>query len=223
MSNNPKYIFRMTHSHNISQFVTDGVIYARQTKYQPQWSICYENIVKRRQHAVYNTDDKISFYFSPVTSMAYTISHGNVPLTCSNGVNQGSVNIDDVVFMVVDIETAVQKYKYQFTDQAYNKSTQIAQVYKDWHTNKNNIQMAKIPEIGYNGACKFAHNIDHEEKWMHRQDIRMAEFWIFDKLHLSDVQCFITKTQDTQNKINNILQQSLYGSIPVYYKLGVYF
>lgn len=232
MNTPPKYIFRMTHSNNIAQFVADGAVCALNTKHQPQWSINYANIVNRRQQQnTHGINDKIAFYFSPITMMAYAIHKGRVDLICPNNTNQGAVNMNDVVFMIVDIKIAITK-KYQFTDQAYNKVTQIAQIYNNWQTEKNNIQWnlfnekpytAKIPEIGYNGVCKYAHNRHNSENHMNRKDIRMAEFWIFDKLYISDIKCFITKTLDTRQKINNILAQSQYKTTPVYCKRGVYF
>lgn len=229
--NNPTHIFRMTHKNNISIFVNDGAIYALSCKSQPQWAISYDNITNRRK-SQQNTNDKIAFYFSPLTSMAYAISQGGVPLRCpKNQKQEDNAKLLDVVFIVLDIQKAITEYEYQFTNQAFNKETQIADIYNSWDNDKDKIHWnlfnehpikGKILEIGYNGAGRYFNSISNEDKWLQRGDIRMAEFWIKDRLDLNDICCFIVKNTNVENFIKEQMQGTQYEKIPVYCKSDVY-
>ncbi len=78
---NPTHIFRMTHKNNIEIFVNGGRIFAQSYESQPQWKISSEEITNRRQQQG-QLNDKIAFYFSPITDMVYAIFCGGVPLKC---------------------------------------------------------------------------------------------------------------------------------------------
>lgn len=227
--NNPTHIFRMTHKNNIQTFLNDGFICANQQN-QKQWAISYSDIVQRRSISG-ALNDKVAFYFSPITAMQYTISINNVVLTNLNGMTQGKVDINDVVFMVMRIEKALE-YEYEFTNRAFNSTSNIAQIYNDWDTNKNKIEWkwfnetpakGTINEISYNGSCKFFQNIERNGIWYERSQIRMAEFWIKNKVDLLDIQCFVVKTEQLKQEIEQIINSSQFSNIPVYCKQDVFF
>ncbi len=89
-----RFIFRMTHYLDVPVFLNDGALHA---KNHPNPQKChqasYDDIVNRRGEAVFSTpcgnvvNDFVPFYFSPTTSMDYTIHRGNVCLKRPDGKN----------------------------------------------------------------------------------------------------------------------------------------
>ena len=235
MANNPKYLFRMSHKDNIATFVEDRALFAPNYRAQPQWSICYDNIVKRRNDSKHSISDNVAFYFSPLTAMSYAISQKKVDLSCPENKICGKVDLSDVVYIVVDIDVAIDKYDYKFTDHAYNEENEIAKIYSNWSNDSDKIDWvvfnegfpnygkAEIDEIDYGGANKLSSNHQSEERWHNRKSKRMAEFWIEDQLHFSDIKCLVVKTENLKNEIETMLKDTEYDNIPVYCKPNVYY
>lgn len=229
--NNPKYIFRMTHIENITTFVRDGYMYAPSHNNQPQWTISYSDIVHRRDSNM-GTNNKVAFYFSPITSMAYTIAENNVTVNDSNGRSVGNSCFNDIVFMVMDIETVIfNNYTYQFTDQAYNRSPNIATVYDNWDNDKDKVNWdlfnenpykGSIPEIAYGGTCRYFFNDPNRDGCENRSAIRMAEFWIKDRVDIRHLTCFIVKNKENKSRICDILEANGID-VAVYVKPDVFF
>lgn len=207
----------MTHINNIATFVREGFIYAPSYRKQKQWSTDYHEISNRRESMLGGENNNVAFYFSPITDMAFAVASGRkVKFRDYHNNIIGPSNSNDIVYMVMDIEDAVSNYSYKFTDQSYNSETRIPNIYLDWDNDKNKINWSlfnetprkgRIPDIGYNGAGKYCNSRD-EEQWVLRGPIRMAEFWIQDKVDINHLKCFIVKEQDKKEQICDILREN---------------
>ena len=172
-----RYIFRMTHFRNVERHMAEGSLYARNNPLgSAQYSICYNEIVQRRGTQIstpngQNINEYVAFYFSPCTVMAFAISQGKVKFKNPNGDDFGPSRNEEVVFYVCNPDRVHNaKLKYLFTNIACNSA--LAPKFSDdienleshvnWPLFDEGPTMARIPEIGYSGACKYANNRDSQ-------------------------------------------------------------
>jgi hypothetical protein len=81
---------------------------------------------------------------------------------------------------------------------------------------------AAIPEIGYNGVCRWFHNMATPPHRMSRSPKRMAEFLVQDAVPLEYIDCIIAKTDAMRDKLKKMMDASDWN-IPIYTKRGCYF
>ncbi len=189
MTINHRHIFRMTYWENIQQFLNDGAIYAKNYRTQPQHSISYENINNRRgtdysTPCGNNLHNYLPFYFSPCTSMAYTISCGNVDLNDVAGVPLRKSSNEDLAFIVSHTSSFTQhRDSLYFTNVAcnsmspqpkYESDLNCLETHIDWSVFDEGNLKAQIPEIGYNGVCRYQHNKSDKVKQQVEGMIRKA-------------------------------------------------
>ncbi|MPQ76660.1 DarT ssDNA thymidine ADP-ribosyltransferase family protein [Hydrogenovibrio sp. JE_KL2] len=228
---NPSHIFRMTHILNIDIFLNDGFLYAPNYRNQPQYSVSYDGINQRRGTMTLPNGralhDYVPFYFSPLTPMAYTISQGNLSLISPNQDNLGRVNVDDIVFCVLNLET-VYRIGYECkvstsacNNFAYEICDDIQQADINWQLFNEYPIKASIPEEGYGGACAYFHDRD-SIPYQNRRAVRGAEFLIADKLDVNHIDFFVVKNDEIAFSVRQKLSDKGFGQ-PVYVKSDCYY
>lgn len=228
----------MTYYQNLRAFLTTGVEYAKNNPCgSPRYRISYDDIVAKRGTTQFATpcgstvNDFVPFYFSPCTKMAYSIHIGNVPLRAPTGANLGTAKMDDVAFMVVNPSVLFASGRTcWFTDLSCNSA--IAPSFEnnpaslvthvDWPLFDDAPKMGHIPEIGYDGVCRWQHDRDHPIAHQMRSKKRMAEFMVRDCLHMSELSCIVLKSDARLEEVQAWVNASPVN-IPVYVKPGCYF
>ncbi|MFW5432746.1 MAG: DUF4433 domain-containing protein [Methylophilaceae bacterium] len=233
----PRHIFRLTYYKNIAQFLTDGEVWAKNHKpMQKCYQTSYANIVNRRGTEEFKmpcggvVNDFVPFYFSPITAMSHTIHQGNVDLGGLDGVRIGVAKSDEIVFLVSNTQH-FQSFgnDVYFTNVACN-SQAIVPVFSsdltvlDTHVNWsvfNELPLkAEIPEVGYNGVCKYFFDRD-DGVHMNRKTQRMAEFMIKNSVSLNYIDCIVVQNENIKMEVEQQIKSSLWN-IPVYLKPGCY-
>jgi len=209
-------------------------MYAKNFQDQPQFSISYDHINSRRDHQYQMNDgcvlhDFVPFYFSPITAMAFAIHRGLVPLTGPDGSSQGNADVDDVAFVVCNSDRLIsEEYPIRFSDRAcntvgatfYDDDSQLDQIH--WAVFNDTPLTAVIPEIGYNGVCKFFANRDAPAMYRNRKAERMAEFMVKDQVSMQHVDCIVVKNHKIENNVKGWLAQNGYD-LPLLVKPDCYF
>lgn len=228
----------MTYFRNLQTYLAGGRLYAKNdARVQHGYRISFDEIVSRRGGTMFTTpcgsniNDFVPFYFSPITKMAYTIHMGNVPLKDSRGTNLGPANMDDVAYMVVDPAVLFASGRdCWFTDIACNSG--IPPTYKsrsvdleshvDWSLFDDPPKTAFIPEISYEGVCRYQQDRDEPIRYQMRSKKRMAEFMVRDYLRMDEVSCILLKDSKHAGEVQAWVDRSGTG-LPVYVKPGCYF
>lgn len=233
-----RFIFRMTYGANIETYLAHAEIRSKNhpmTQYGYRTS--FSEIVKRRGGQEFltpcnsNVNDFVPFYFSPSTAMAYTINRGNVLLIGPDETDLGAASMEDIVYIVADPQKVKSSnFDFWFTDIACN-SAQVPQYSKDmdnleqhvdWSLFDDNPRMAIIPEIDYEGVCKFFADSDRNPAWLNRKKKRMAEFLVKDAFPMDLVECLVIKSTKWEQFLIDRINRSG-RSIPVYVNSGCYF
>lgn len=234
----PRFIFRMTHYLDCARFFADRQI---RSKNHGQSQLChqtsYASIVNRRGTEFRTPcgraiNDHVAFYFSPLTSMAYTIHMGNVDLVDPNGVVRGKATMDDRVFFVAGVNRFVNsQLPFWFSDTACNSQSppprfeaDVAKIetHVDWSLFDDGSYAAGIPEIGYTGVTRYFANRDDPPRYQDRARKRMAEFLVRDAIPLSMFDCIITKTDWIKAQVESMMHAAGVD-LPVLVKRGCYF
>lgn len=234
----PRYIFRMTHYLDCATFFADGELRSKNHGLgQPCHRTSYESIVNRRGTDFKTpcgrpVNDHVAFYFSPLTSMAFTIAKGNVPLIGPAGAHLGMATMDDRVFFVANVEKfANAGLSYWFSDIACNSLSpppnfddDVGKIegHVDWSLFDEFPMAASIAEIGYKGVTKYFADRDDPPRWANRSRKRMAEFLVRDAIPLSMFDCIITKTDWIKAQVESMMKRAGVA-LPVYTKSGCYF
>lgn len=228
----------MTHFKNLETYLVSGILYAKNSpKVQAGYRISFDDIVARRGSAEFttpcgaNVNDFVTFYCSPCTKMAYSIHSGNVPLKAPNGAELGTANMDDVVYMVVSPMTLFTSGRScWYTDIAcnsgfpatYNGNPTELETHIEWPLFDDTPRMGHIPEIGYEGVCRWQHDRDQPIEHQMRSKKRMAEFMVKDHLQMNEVSCIILKNRSHLAEVQAWVNASD-TQIPVYVKPGCFF
>ncbi|MFV1922899.1 MAG: DUF4433 domain-containing protein [Methylotenera sp.] len=233
-----RHIFRLTYYKNISQFLDDGAIWAKNHYPMQQcYQTSYATIVNRRGTTEFETpcgcvvNDFVAFYFSPVTAMSYTIHKGNVGLRGLDGVEIGVAKSDDIVFLVSNTRHFQNLgNNIYFTNVGCNSKAIVPEFKSDllfldehinWALFDEIPKMAQISEIGYDGVRKYFLDRDdgiHKS----RNSQRMAEFMVKNEVQLNFIDCIIVKNNQIKMKLELQMQGSDWN-IPIYVKPGCYF
>jgi hypothetical protein len=227
----------MTHVNNLETYFRDGCIRANnQTPIQKGFQTSYRNIVARRGTDFFapcgsSVNDFVPFYFSPATSMAYVISKGSVGLVGPDGEDLGIANMDDLAFVVCDVEKVAKNIpNFWFTNIACNSG--ITPSYENdigkleqhvaWHLFDDAYRMGHIPEIGYDGACKFCTDSDFNALWANRTKQCMAEFLIKENFPMDLAECVVIKQSSRKSDVESWISNAGLPT-PVLVKSGCYF
>jgi hypothetical protein len=236
MSVSKRFLFRMTYFKNLKTFLDDGAEFAKDSPQgKPRFRISFDEIVARRGTVFTvpsgaTVNEFVPFYFSPSTKMAFSIHKGNVPLRSPDSEELGPASMDDVAFMVVEPSALFQSGREcWFTDQACNSGitpvydndpTNLAQ-HVAWPLFDEDPKMAKLPEIGYDGVCRYQHDRD-SPPYQQRSKLRMAEFMVKDHLRMDEVSCIVLKSDRHLAKVDAWVRGAAL-SVPVLVKPGCYF
>lgn len=232
-----RFIFRLMHVSNLEVYFRDGYINAKnKLPIQECYRTSYADIVHRRGsdfktpcNCVVN--DFVPFYFSPSTAMAYAIHAGNVDLIAPNGSEQGKASINDIAYIIADpLKVAEHKLGHYFTNIACNSGIQpkyendikCLEEHINWSLFDANPTMAKIPEIGYEGVCKYCSDSELDPEWHNRKKQRMAEFLIKSQFPMSLAECIILKHDKMKNKVEDWIKRAGLD-IPVIVNSSCYF
>lgn len=213
-----RFIFRQFDHRDLDTFLDDRYLYAKNhLPRQECHQTSYPEIVERRGLNNYElptggvVNDYVPFYFCPITSFAYTINKGNVPVISPQGVNLGRSNWEDRLFVVYRVDDIVQSDAvWCFSNFALNSiaptPTVIADIsaiesHIDWSLFDENPIIARISEIGYPGCCRFFSQKSHP-RYALRQLVRMAEFLIKDRVPLSLAAAIICPTEQRGNLVH---------------------
>lgn len=234
-----RFIFRMTQYQDCARFFADGEL---RSKNHPQAQAChqasYGEIVSRRNtKAILTPDgkvinDHVAFYFSPMTSMAFTISKGNVQLVDPEGKYVCQATMDDRVFFVGNVKNfAGAGLPMWFSDIACNSlapspsfENDIGKIeqHVDWSVFDDGAIVARINEIGYGGVTHWFHNKDEPPRYANRSQKRMAEFLVRDAVPLNLFDCIVVKSDSIKAKVEGMMVGTGVA-LPVYTKTGCFF
>jgi len=233
-----RFLFRMTHYRNLQTYLSSGYLFAKNSPHlQAGYRISYDEIVARRGTRDFttpsgsNVNDFVPFYFSPSTSMAFTIHKGNVPLKAPDGARLGMASMNDVAYLVVQPATlSVSGREFWFTNIAcnsgvpatYNNDISEMQSHVDWMLFDETPKMGRIEEIGYDGVCRYSFDRDEPDRYRMRSKKRMAEFMVKDYLQMNEVSCIVLKNNTHLDDVQAWVNASGLH-IPVYVKPGCYF
>ena len=227
----------MTYIENLRTYIADGFLYAKNSpNMQPAFRISYEEIVARRGTIFTtpcgtNINEFVPFYFSPATGMAYAIHMKRVPLRSTDGDEVCKADPEDVAYIVVDPQTLFASGRdCWFTNIACNSA--LPPVYEDnpgqlethveWPLFDDTSRMGHIPEIGYQGVCRWQHDQDDPPERQQRSKKRMAEFMVKDYLRMDEVSCIILKNAKRAGEVRAWVDDAG-AAIPVYVKPGCYY
>lgn len=233
----------MTHYKNLEIYLASGQLFAKNSpNVQVGYRISIETIDSKRGTAQFttpcgsNVNDFVPFYFSPSTKMAYSIHMRNVPLRNPDGASLGQVSMDDVAQLIVGPEALFRSGRQcWFTDIACNSgipptyccdpdqlSSHLEWQLFDEFGPQERDRMASVPEIGYDGVCKWQQDKDEPARYQMRSKKRMAEFMVKDHLQMNEVSCIVLKKQTHLAEVQAWVNAS-HTQIPVYVKPGCFF
>ena len=92
----------------------------------------------------------------------------------------------------------------------------------DWALFDATPRTACIPEIGYQGVCRYFFDRDEPVEHQQRSAKRMAEFMIRDYLNMHEIRCIVLKSADQAGEVQRWIAASGL-EIPVYVKPACYF
>lgn len=163
--------------------------------------------------------------------MAYTIHMGNVPLRAPDGTDLGAASMDDVAYIVVEPATLFTSGRdCWYTDIACNSALPpeyenrpgMLEEHVDWALFDDTPKTAYIPEIGYQGVCRWQHDRDQPAEHQQRSKKRMSEFMVKDHLRMDEVCCIILKNHVHAGEVSGWVAASEHG-IPVLVKPDCFF
>lgn len=233
-----RFIFRQVDYRDIATFLNDGEIRAHNHQYMQR---CHQtsdpNINRRRGNPIYNmpndyvVHDYVAFYFSPFTSFTCSIHRGGVEVYDPNGLHLEKSQLENRVFIVCKISAIFDvEIHCCFSNLALNSLASIPEIIEDqnqlethvnWHLFDENWITASIPEIGYNGVCKFFGDMATPVKYQNRKHQRMAEFLVHNSLSLDQVSCIVTPNDAKKDLIQTQMDASAWN-IPVHTKSGCF-
>lgn len=234
-----RFIFRQVQYSDLPTFLVDGEIRAKNHEtLQRCHQVSYQDIVDRRGTNEFNmpnagvVNDYVPFYFSPITAFTYTIFRENVSLVSPDGTYLRQACEDDRIFMVSSPQIFRGSDLFTcFSDYALNSRAPIPAVETDlnkledhvhWGVFDESPHIASIPEIGYQGVCRWYHNMATPPERMTRKEKRMAEFLVHKAVPLDQIVCIIAKTDAMKDTLETMMVASTW-KIPVYSKRGCYF
>ena len=164
--------------------------------------------------------------------MAYTISCGNVDLNDVAGVPIRKSSNEDLAFIVSHTSSFTQhKDSLYFTNVAcnsmspqpkYEPDLNCLETHIDWSVFDEDSLKAQIPEIGYNGVCRYQHNKSDNVRYINRTAKRMAEFMVKNYIPLQYITCIVTNTDKVKQQVEGMIRKARL-EIPVYCKPDCYY
>lgn len=234
-----RFIFRQVHYEDLPTFLEDGEVRAKHHQFpQHCHQTSYQEIVNRRGTDEFElpngcvVNDFVPFYFSPITSFTFTIYKENVPLVSPNGAYLRQACEDDRIFLVSAPHAFAGSGLFTcFSDYALNSRAPMPTIETDLNKLEEHIHwtvfdevpiVAAIPSIGYDGVCKWYHNMATPPERMTRSAKRMAEFLVHDAVPLDKIMCIIVKTDTMRANIGNMMAASAWD-IPILTQRGCFY
>lgn len=217
-----RFLFRITHSENVGTYLKEGVIRAKDVPpLQAGFRVSDAGIISRRgvnisQAVGFSINDYVPFYFSPLTSMAFKISKGNVKVVDPRNREIGNSKSEDMVFIVAKVDEVAKNTSYKFTDAACNTAIppnifddiQLLEKTVHWSLFDDGSVKGKILEIGYQGSTKYCTDHDGKARYHNRTKLRMAEFMVHKEFPMSLCRAIITCNSETEKIIEGLVSAS---------------
>lgn len=234
-----RFAFRQVYAGDLELFLRDGEVRAKNhANLQHCHQTSYQEINDRRGTNAFRmpcggvVNDYVPFYFSPLTSFAYTICQGNVPLRDFEGQNLGVALNEERIFFVCNTDVfAGSNLTVCFSDLALNSNSGSPKIetdlgklesHVDWSVFDEDPIVARIPEIGYGGVCQYFRSVATPAKWHNRSPKRMAEFLVREAVPLQYVSCVVAKSDAMRDNLQAVMDAS-HWNIPILAKPGCYF
>jgi hypothetical protein len=234
-----RFVFRQVYSGDLNTFLNDGEIRAKNhATPQLYHQTSYQEIVDRRGTDEFDmpcggvVNDYVPFYFSPLTSFAYTIHRGNVPLRSPGGEDMGVARDEERIFFVCRVDSFRDGgLECCFSDFPLNSQVPVPTITRDldeiethvhWDMFDENPMSAQIPEIGYEGVRKYFQNQATPPARQYRSQKRMAEFLVRGEVPLTHVICIVARSENVRNRLQVNIDASDW-SIPIHANPRCYF
>lgn len=187
-----RFAFRQIDIRDLEVILKDGEIRAKDHKSkQACHQTSYDQLVGLRSTPTFSlpfggvVNDYVAFYFSPLTGFTHTIHNGNVNVISPLGKCLGRSRKEDRAFIVFDVsELFSSNLNCCFSDAALNSANagattssvhQNLATHVEWKYFDEVPMVANIPEIGYNGVCRYFGPAPGREQ---RPQKRMAELLV---------------------------------------------
>lgn len=205
-----RFIFRITHWENIQHYLRDGVIRAKDIPpLQAGYRVSDPGIISRRGIDISNVvgfpiNEYVPFYFSPLTTMAYSIAKGNVKVLDQRDRVVSDSSSKDMALIVARVDEVAASTEYKFTNAACN-TAMPPEVYDDiqvleqtikWDLFDDGSVKGRIPEIGYQGSTRYCSDSDKDPRYHNRKKDRMAEFMVHREFPMSLCCAIVTFTAE---------------------------
>lgn len=233
-----RFVFRQVDCRDIKTFLIDGEI---RSKNHPLPQSCHQTsepaLVGLRGTGAFTlphggvVNDYVPFYFSPLTSFCCSIHRSGVEVIDPMGTSLGMSRLEDRAFIVCRVaDLAAYGALYCFSDYPLNSMAPLPQLDHDFMNLETHVHWslfddhpleAEIPEIGYEGACRYFFNKFPPAKYQLRKQQRMAEFLVKDAVRLEQVTCIVVPSDGMKTAIQAHLDASGWG-IPIYAKPGCF-
>lgn len=225
-----RFVFRQVDQRDLEQFLQDWEV--RSKNYlpaQPCHQTSHRNIVERRGGQIFAlpyggvVNDYVAFYLSPVTAFTYAIHRGSVSVHSPSGEDLGMSDLSQRAFLVANVATLFARYRQVcFSNYALNSNAPSPTVLADreqfathinWAQFDEIPMVAQIPEIKYEGVCKYFNSNPTPGPRHHRSTERMAEFLVKDAVSMSDISAIVLPTVEAQRRIKRVADQAGYEGL----------
>jgi len=199
-----RFAFRQVDRRDLATFFKDGEVRAKRHRAsQACHQTSHRQIVQRRNEHLVDlphggvVNDYVAFYFSPITAFTFAIHKGSVEVTSPNGTSLGASSLDTRAFLVANVSNLFAKYEHIcFSNYALNTAVPLPEVVCDQRRFETHINWAQfddsplgaaIPELGYEGVCRYFNSSLLPPGRQHRSTERMAELLVKNAVSISDI------------------------------------
>lgn len=207
-----RFAFRQVDQRDLVTFFRDGEVRAKLHE-DPQ--ACHQtshgHIVQRRNSNLVEmphggvVNNYVAFYLSPVTAFTYAIHQGSVEVISPSADRLGMSEASQRAFLVASVPTIFRSYpQVCFSNYALNTNVPLPVVIADQNQFETHIKWlhfddtprtAEIPEINYEGVCRYFNSSPTPGPRHHRSTERMAELLVKDAVSINDFCAIVLPTQ----------------------------
>lgn len=212
-----RFAFRQIDRRDLAMILSDGEI---RSKNHPKPQHCHQTshsqIVGFRGTPAFTlpyggvVNDYVPFYFSPVTAFTFAIHRGGVEVKSPNGNLLGKSSPDDRLFLVSRVEDIYQEnLRACFSDYALNSAAPMPTILQNFSQLETHVKwplfdevpiVARVPEIGYSGVCRYFQDALVPVSRQNRNRARMAELLVKDAVPTNVLCCIIAPTEISRNQ-----------------------
>lgn len=227
-----RFAFRQVDQRDLETFFTDGEVRAKlHGNPQSCHQTSHTHIVQRRNSNLVEmphggvVNNYVAFYLSPVTAFTYAIHQGSVEVTSPLGCPLGKSDVSQRAFLVASVPTLFTNYpEICFSNYALNTNVPSPVVLADqeqfethiaWSHFDDTPRTAGIPEINYEGVCRYFNSSPTPGPRHHRSTERMAELLVKDAVSINDFCAIVLPTREAQITAQGLARESSYQGVIV--------